>query len=143
MSHSGITIRQAVQADLPMIYSSWMKSNRKNGMAADVLNEVYYDEHRKIIEGCFDRGEILIACDSENESVILGYLAASKEPVLHYVYVKQMFRKLKIASTLIQHVFPDFGKQLTVCTHVPRNVQTAMIKFKLCYNPYLLSGGRG
>ena len=141
----GITIRPALETDLPMIYSSWMKSNRKSGLAADILNEIYYDEHRKVIEGCFHRGEILIACDSENESVIIGYLAASSGPdtVLHYVYVKQMFRKLKVASTLIQHVFPDFGHKLTVTSHVPRNVQAAMIKFKLCYNPYLLFGGRG
>jgi hypothetical protein len=135
----GIKIRVATPNDMAMIYSSWMKSNRKNGMAADVLNEVYFDEHRKVIEGCFNRGEIYVACDSENTDVIIGYMAASKD-VLHYVYVKHMFRKLKVAETLVRAVFPDFGNSLTVTSHVPRNAQTSMVKFKLCYNPYLIMG---
>ena len=109
------------------------------GFAASALNEVYYDEHKKVIEGCYRRGEILVACMKDDPSVIMGFVAASSS-TLHYVYVKHMFRKLKIAETLVKVNFKDFGVGLTQCTHLPRNGKAAMIKFKLVYNPYLLLG---
>ena len=132
-----LQIRQATENDLPFIYSSWLKSNRNSGIGKDLLNEIYFDEHKQIIGRRFSQGAIYVAHPENEPDVLMGFIS-HHQGYLDYVYVKQNFRKMKVASTLIKLFFPDFGSKITKVTHTPKNSKDAQVKFKLYYNPYHL-----
>ena len=133
-----LKIRLAEDKDMAFIHGSWLKSYRNNGMAKDILNEVYFDNHRKIIESLQAKGAIYVGHPDGEPDLLMGFVAIDDAKILHYVYVKQTFRKMQVAQTLIKKFIPDFTVKLTEVTHIPKNARAAMIKFKLCYNPYYL-----
>jgi hypothetical protein len=118
------------EVEMPFIYSSWLKSNRKSPMTADVRNDVYFSYHHRLIERLVERGATIQVAKSEG--VIVGWIC-SEGPVLHYVYVKSAFRDFGVAKKL-WHVV---GRP-TVCSHINENVRSLASKLTMIYNPYLV-----
>lgn len=89
--------------DMPFVYNSWMNSYRDFARHA-FPNEPAYSVYRRTrarLDALIKRGaELKIACDPDNTTIILGY-ACAELPVLHYVYVKEAYRRQGIALTLL------------------------------------------
>lgn len=153
MSTSPLTIRDARPADHNFIYNSWLRSNRRARNAAQVPNDIYYTQHHKLVEDILARPTTrtyVITPTALGESdTICGYAVVEALPnapavhVVHYVYVKETFRRLGLAKQLLQHAgIPatraENALALTFVTHLTSHAEPATIKYGLVFNPYLL-----
>jgi ribosomal protein S18 acetylase RimI-like enzyme len=101
------TIRPATDADVPWVYSSWLKSYREHGSGVSrIPRETYYNAHRKRIDNVASQATTLVACAPENHEQILGWLCAAAgvggyDAVLYYGHVKSHCRRQGIMRALI------------------------------------------
>lgn len=92
------------QTDLPLIISTWLKSYRTGPFARRITDDVYYDHHKRIVPMLLGRAQTLVACDPDDSYEIFGYLTCEVlrgNPVLHYAYTKNRWRRLGIMTALI------------------------------------------
>jgi hypothetical protein len=131
-----IQFREAVENDLELVFSSWLKSYRCSQLARTIPTTAYYEGHHKVIERLVVKSRVICAVDPEDSNHVYGWCCweNTTTPVLHYVYVKFSFRRLGIGLKLIQQ--PTAGE--FVYTH-----ETSSFK-AMCqggrYNPYLALG---
>lgn len=101
-------------------------------MAKDIPGVTFFNYHHRLIERILDRAACIMA---RSEGVIVGYIVF--EPgIVHYVYIKQAFRTLGIATSL----FKSSGLDIDTCcyTHSTKVGRELAEKNGLSYNPYLL-----
>jgi ribosomal protein S18 acetylase RimI-like enzyme len=133
-------IRQAIEADVPFIFNSWLKSYRS--MARTVSNPVYFEFHHKAIEALLQRSEVLVAVNPADANELYGYIVyevVQDVPVIHYAYVKQSFRGLGIATALAAKLQVSGGGFYSHETRAGIEV-LAHKGLKFVYNPYLAFG---
>jgi hypothetical protein len=104
-----------------------------------MINDVYYDNHKLVVKELLETQKIIIACNSEDNGQIFGFICYNDNNEIHYLYVKYPYRKMGLARYLLDSIPSDPTKPLIV-THL-----TSAIKSKLgdeiIYNPYLLKKG--
>lgn len=107
-----IRVRPAVDADMPFVFDGWLKSFRMAHAAGPFAIEDYKQVYSVAIQKLLQRAELLIACNPELDDQLYGFLAHEKRtpPVVHYVYVKQPFRKHRIATLLMAAADIPTGK---------------------------------
>jgi GNAT superfamily N-acetyltransferase len=96
------------EVDGNFVYSSWLNSYRESAIGGwksptgeAMALGVYYKRARSRIDALIKRGaELKVACDPEDTNIILGWMCA-EDPVLHYVYVKEAYRRQGIALSLL------------------------------------------
>lgn len=93
--------------DLPYVMRSWMECHRDMGPSEvrRVSRDMYFAGQRRCIEWLLDRPAttVLIAHDLEDESNIYGFMVHDLR-TLHYVYVKLTWRRLGVASRLMDRL---------------------------------------
>lgn len=103
-----IEYREGEPEDNNFIINSWIKSYRKY---SSVSNDVYYVEQEKLIKSILKRNwtSVNIACNPEDYGQIYGYIVtdAAAVPIVHYCFVKQVFRGMGIATHLFHDAFPE------------------------------------
>lgn len=132
-----VHIRPATEGDLPFIVDSWMRSYSKS---VTVARPIYDRFQRELIERLLKASTVLVACNSESPSQLFGYVVAQRRGavvVLHYVYVKQIFRHFGIAAALLSHVGAQGRCQYT---HRTKKGESLARKLGAHFNPYLLPG---
>ncbi len=134
-----IRLRPGTEADAPFIFNSWLKCNRHSRFALQMQNEVYFTQHHKLIEGLLRHCSVVIACNPNDIAQIYGYAVGEKidgHSVIHFIYVKESYRKLGIALTLLQSVGYELGLPyfFTQKTHGAEKYEK---RFPMIYNPYL------
>jgi GNAT superfamily N-acetyltransferase len=105
---SSLSIREACEADIGFIMSSWKRSWRVSPWAGCIRNDEYYASISSTIEGLVARGAyFLVAVPSggPNVSRILGWACAEVlgdgTCAIHYVYVKDPYLRLGIGDKLV------------------------------------------
>ena len=140
MTKVPLKFRAPTVSDKSFIFNSWLKSFRHSPLAKPLCNEVYFKNHKVIVENILKRSRVLIACNPEDEDQIYGYIVY--EPiidditVLHYVYVKFTYRKLGIARTIVEGSIDI--KNPILYTHHTETVKRIKDKLDLIYDPYRL-----
>lgn len=135
-----LTIRDAVEGDVPFIFNSWLKSFRTGSFCQFVDNSIYFTEQHKLIEKLLKRCKLKIACDANDPATIYGYIIYEQIEGIwcfHYVYTKHTFRALGVARELARSVEHDFNT-LSVCTHQNRLISRIAHKYNVLYHPYIL-----
>lgn len=136
-----VTLRPALDADRAFVFSSWMRSYRKSEAAKGVPGPSYYPQQQATIERLLRRCNVVIACQPELESEVLGYLIF--EPlgaalVVQYVYVKHLLRRMGLATHMVEGV-----SRAAAASHVVFAAQTdtrskrLMRRLGASFNPYL------
>lgn len=142
-----IAYRVGCPQDLPFIWNSWLKSYRDNNeLAKAIASETYFTEHRRLIGALCDRSAVLVACSPDHPEQIYGYAVfeAFTGPmlVMHYIYVKQTYRRFGIASELLE--------KAKLAVHQPDGIPTGAThitylwldhlrdRWGMWFNPYLL-----
>ena len=135
------TLRLAEEGDIGFIFNSWLKSYRSSLFAKPISNTVFFAEHHKVIEKLAKTSQILLACNKEDPNQIYGYACAERVEgvfVLHYIYVKQSFRRLGIGKLLLDSFDHNFDDESAVYTHHTKIAEKLAAKYHLIYHPYLL-----
>jgi hypothetical protein len=120
-------IRAADEDDLAFIVSTWSRSYKSSPAAGLIASEdwptVMHPQIRKLI----DRPGVttLVACDRRDSSFLIGFACATPAAkVLHYVYVKQPFRRAGYARQLVLElgIDPLLPFRFTCWTHACREL---------------------
>jgi hypothetical protein len=137
MSESLPIVKRAGEpADVPFLINSWIKSYWDGGVTLRYVDRVsYFASHHRIIEAVLSRPETAVTViHPEGEPrVIVAYLVQGPG-VVHYVYVKNAFRHLGLARTLIGDVNKDIGAVTHLTTKAERILSKNGIHYR--FNPY-------
>ncbi len=100
-------VRPAEPADLAFISETWAEGFRRGSAWAHRLtNRVYFSHHAPVIAALLSRSAVLVAADPQDPAVIYGYVVFEVEspegPALHWCYVKKAWRRLGVATRLVE-----------------------------------------
>lgn len=129
-----IAIRDALQEDINFIYATWLRSYRSgSSIGRQARNTVYYREYNKVIDHLLNSSTIKVACLDDDPLIILGYAVFDRDNI-HYIFVKEAFRRLGIARRLVESslILPE------TCTHTTFIADKIIDKFKIEFNPFKL-----
>lgn len=138
-----IKLRPASEADAAFIFNSWLKCYRHSKAALQIQNEVYFSGQHKVIEGLAKRSTFVIACNPDDESQIYGYSVGEtvdNVTVVHFIYVKEPYRKLGLACTLLAALGHEAGTPY-IYTHKTHAAEKLEKKHPMIYHPYLAHYG--
>jgi hypothetical protein len=142
ISRDEILIRQSNSADMPFIYSSWLKTYKfSSPFAKRIRSTIFFQKHHDLIEDAMNRGmEILVACPKEGDETIIGYMAFERSKnAINFVYIKDPFRGFGVAKFLYEEAQLELGD--VFFTHWCYSLDSEIDKSGLIYNPYLFLGG--
>lgn len=138
-------LRLATADDHASIYSDWLRSARKSRTYGGVSSQVFYFWMHLTIEVLLaDPGVAwIVACSNTDPTKIYGWMCgqradtvAGDQGLVHYVYVKKLYRRMGIAEKLIKDFVGSAGALVvTSMTDAGR----ALLRDALyVFNPFLL-----
>ena len=132
-----LKIRPPKPTDLNFIQSTFLKSmKRESTLGAQCAGDLFFNEFQKVVDRILSRSKIVVACVSENEDSILGYLIFEPE-CIHYAYVRPSSRLLDIAKDMVHEAFPDAKSiKYSLTTNDSRQIQKKHPE--LVCNPFAL-----
>jgi len=138
-----IQIREGRSTDIPFVTNSWLKSFRANGTFSQLVpNDIYYQQHHKILESIIPRGLLLVLCSMDDPDQILGWALTERQGdilILHYVYVKHSLRRNGLMDTLLTEIERHEKPAFKFTTHMTATWDELNPKRKgWIYNPYAL-----
>jgi GNAT superfamily N-acetyltransferase len=135
-----VTIRPAEEGDTALLFNSWLRSYRDSPRVNGTPSALYYRYHHPLVTRVLARPEssVLCAVDPRKPDRIHGWLCfewAGSVLVVHYLYVKQIWRRKGIARLLaetaglergtpVAYTFeskaaPHLAKRVKRCEYVP------------------------
>lgn len=119
------------EADLNFIYATWLRGLYYGNEWFNEINQHTFFQHYKHIVYRFlerSNSKINVACLKEDSDVILGY-CVYEMPSLHWVHVKDAWRRIGIAKALIP-------PGITTVTHLTKMGKSIKPK-EWEFNPFL------
>ena len=108
MSNTGVKFRPldfANSSEVGFVYKSWLGSYKNH---ADVTPySVYRQTYQAYLDRIIKRDECLVvlAVHPEHSDQIFGFICVEKNsPTVHYVYVKEDYRRTGVGSDLLEFV---------------------------------------
>ena len=129
-----INIRPFELGDKHFLYATILRGiYYGNEFYAQIDQEAYFQAYQLVLDNLFNKNGVVvrIACLPEDTSVILGF-AVLEQGVLHYVYVKDAFRKQGLARQLVA------GTEISSVTHITKPGNAIRKKQRWAFNPFLL-----
>ena len=134
---SFFNLRLAKPTDLNFILGTFRDSMRDDSqLAKSCKTSVFKREFTKVIDSILARSKVTIACTKEDQSVILGYAITEDPGILHYLFVKEPFRRKGIANYLVNHLFKPRIVECSLKTNLVKRILDNKTEF--IYNPFLL-----
>jgi GNAT superfamily N-acetyltransferase len=97
-----IVVRSANANDRSFMLATWLQNYRRESyFAARIKDSIFYANHHEIADKLLAQETALVACPDDDSDTILGYIVVEPK-VLHWVYVKKAFRKMGIATRLLE-----------------------------------------
>lgn len=129
-----LRFRPATPADLRFVAHSWFESYRRGGGAPQVRFDTYKAGQGALIDRLLAAAPTTVAFNPIEPDEICGWMCGDRSTI-HFVYVKQAYRRMGIARALVSPVLaagPAF-------THATRIGTSLASRAGLSFNPYLLS----
>lgn len=103
--------RTGEAGDEAFVYSSWLKSYAKALGGTAGPRAAYFASQHERIERLLARPgtQVLVACDPSDAREVWGYVVLEVRPqgnVVHWAYVKQMFRRFGFGTELLRRAAP-------------------------------------
>lgn len=121
-------------SDFEFIISTWIRGlYYGNSWFKEIPKDIFMKFYQRVITDIMasQNTTAWVACLKEDPDVIVGYAAFHLPDVVHYVYVKEAWRHLGIASYLVKPHAPKY------CSHLTK----AGLKLKpkeMIFNPFNL-----
>lgn len=100
---TNFAVREAKEEDFPFIYATLLKGFRfSNDLIRWWDQEDYFHVYHTGLERILNSPQtfITVACTNDDPDTILGYAILGDGGIIHYVHVKEAFRKFGIATAL-------------------------------------------
>jgi GNAT superfamily N-acetyltransferase len=130
---SEVQLRDGVPEDVAFVRSSWLRSYRDR---VEVSGPVYWHFQGFLVDRLLQRAHTTVACNPEDAAQIFAYAVhETRGPILllHYLLVKAPFRKLGLASLLMESI----GAKGCHYTHRTPAFLPLARRFGAHFNPYL------
>jgi ribosomal protein S18 acetylase RimI-like enzyme len=110
-------IRAGRQGDAKLIVDSWTQSHSKRAARPQERREGYETAQREAIAALLEDSRTAVAVDPSNSDAIYGYAVAEPGPeaLLHWVWVRNAFRRDGIGRALVRHLLGEKPEAVT-CT---------------------------
>ena len=108
-----MTIESPRADEFPFIFDSWANSFRKSPWAGCVPNHLWPTVSCECSKSILDRGAVVLVAVTSiegrpDERRVMGYVVFEPERrVLHWLYVKDDYRKMGIGRELLSAACPD------------------------------------
>jgi GNAT superfamily N-acetyltransferase len=100
-----VAFRAALPDDEAIVFNAWLMAHRKHGdWPPRLSSQRYFAEHKATVAKLIARSRMLVACNEARPSQVLGFICWEGE-TLHWVFVKQPFRRNGIGRALLLHAF--------------------------------------
>lgn len=131
-----------IEKEKAFVYNSWLKSYGKSSEARRMSAHVYFEGYSKILDGILKDTFIAFALNPDDTDQILGYAAFNYDEdinlsVIHYVYVKEAFRRLGLAKKLLEQIHPKLKDEPMICTFANNIFDDLKEKYLLTYDPFM------
>jgi hypothetical protein len=135
-----IKIREPTPNDKDYLLSTWLSSQYYNKPFNELNYNWYVEAGAALIFRLLARSSMLVACNPDNKEQIFGYVVFEKNKrVLHFIYVKKMFRRTHIATRLMQAAFEDFDIPINISV-ITTPIKHYFNKWNLRYNSKSIKG---
>jgi GNAT superfamily N-acetyltransferase len=111
---------------------SWFESYRKGGFSPDIGYDLFRPGMDNRIDRLLPRSRVIVASPTAVPDEVCGYIV-DEGPVTHYLYVKQDYRRLGLATALLQLA----GKP-SLYTHETRAGRILAAKHQIRFNPFFI-----
>lgn len=131
-------IRIGLESDIDYVFSAWKKVMRA-ATHRRCPNDLFFRCHQQVISNILvdPKVKTLIACNNQDEDQIYGFIVGNAD-TLHFIYTKQIFRRLGIAKKLLDSLTP---KGIVQFTQYPATFEKMIHLRDFVYNPYLIQLG--
>lgn len=136
-----LMIRQAMPSDASFIIHSWLQSFREGDMVEGVPNQIYYHHHHKLVTNLLRRAAVTVISDPSAPEVVFGWFcweSCDRGIIIHYAYVKNEFRRSRLASRVLDEILDSEQPEYVFVTHRVDPMGFEFRKRRWIYNPYLL-----
>lgn len=137
-----IALRSMRDADLPFVMRAIMMQMRKAVPFRSWTNEQISQHRIEVVEPLIAGLPPIIACHKEDPGVLLGLICFQAPDVLHFLYVKERFRRIGVADALMARAFGSEHGTVSL-THSSSLLRTDkrlctafMSRYRLMFNPY-------
>lgn len=130
--------------DESFLFDSWLNSYRHSDYGKHVGQKTFYYRERQRLERVLNdsRTMVFTARANDNDDQIFGYAVATfddykKVTTLHYIYVKQAFRRLGVGAALLNAVvmaYPEMRHYF--CSYLTKQFFCWSLSKKFEYSPY-------
>lgn len=137
-----VVLREMRSDDVPLITRSWKDNYRFSSPDSSWLtsrqecSRYYFKEMNARVERLLERSAVIVACNPVDSDHVLGWACASNEGgqrVMHYVWVRDAFRRLGIARTMLGAL--GFGSPPIVVSHWTKMCESLQENVPLKYCP--------
>jgi ribosomal protein S18 acetylase RimI-like enzyme len=115
MPRVDVEFRSGRVADGNLIRATWLRAFKSS--ARGVPAPWYYAAQGALVNALLERSDVTIAHYPGDEDQVVGYCVVD-DGLLHWVYTKGTFRRLGIATQLLDHAHPSTPRQLTHWTRL-------------------------
>lgn len=131
--------RKPTGADISFIYSTWLRSYHYDSFTKSTAKSIYFENYKLVLDHILKTAQVYVACSKEDPNVIFGYVVYEPETI-HYVFVKEAFRRFGLAKALIKEALG--GAEKAEATHRTGMVIPILRRYdKLVFNPFKLYQG--
>ncbi len=107
MNNSEVAFRPCTPNDIMDVVDWWAGSWRRSKWAGTTPNNKIKESTGETVRQLLSRGaKITLAVNKDNESQVLGFICTEKtklnEPVVHFLFVKDYFRRHGISKLLLK-----------------------------------------
>jgi hypothetical protein len=107
--------RKMTPDDLPFLLNSWLLSGKDKYCGDDDMSHAYFTAMEPRFKQALQDHEVLIMCNDEEPRQIFGWICFdSRFKLVHFVYIKRRWRKMRMATTLLGATHID-GQACTTC----------------------------
>lgn len=136
--------RAAVDSDKPFLLNSWLRSYWESSpFTRGITRQTFFRDHHSLASATLANAVTLVAVPAEGEDLICGWVCADALAggglLVHYVYVKESFRRFGLARSLIGEFKVELEPPtFKMCSHMTPRVEARLVAENIEYSPYLL-----
>jgi GNAT superfamily N-acetyltransferase len=134
-----IIFRPAVDTDLHFILSSYLKSAWEWREDREIRKDDFFKKEEASWRSILSRSGVIIAADADEPDHIYGFIVGERacdELILHYIYVRYVYRNFGVGRELYNAVVKPEEKEPFI-TYWNKNMEVLSKKYPVAYVPEL------
>jgi predicted GNAT superfamily acetyltransferase len=132
-----VRVRRLVSSDENLILNTWIRSDEPD---ARINKAIFFREREICIKRLFLSypQDFRVAVDPDDSEHVYGWVCGRYDglAILDYIFVKTVYRKLGMATMLLQELFGEHPVEFTTCLTAP----FLKMRLETEYDPFLARG---